>query len=527
MTKPVLLGLSAMLACTHAAVDADAIDGRSLPGYNRPLPHMHYSGYIQTTLPGGKGDAHTHYWLVLADNVMAAPVVVWQQGGPGGSSLLGLLTENGPLTLNDASFAHNGTAPTVFDNPNGWHGENTMLYVEHPAPTGFSYCGSSGTDCVHDDETQAQLAYSFYVKFFELYPELQRQPFYFTGESYAGVLVPTLSLKLLAARTDANRHLAPWSISGFALGNDCPGNRVFTCTPYSGWAGTQVSLDFLAGHGMIPEAKKKQIDAACASWYEEAPPGPYGPPPADCRALLEDPIRPVKSIAGDTYDMGGGYFLYDTCGTDLSALDSATSRPRQGVQPKPPQRSIALAAYDRWAQPKVQINADGAAETVSRLREGYPNTAGEYACGQENAAVIWLNLPEVPEALHVKLVGKTEFSISTGLHYNFTAYSLLDVYNSTLTKELRIMQFSGDADPCVPYVGTERWIESLHMKVSVPWRPWTAPNTMPVSGYVTTFDTSGGGFTFTTMRNAGHMVPRYKPKESKYMISKWLKGEKL
>jgi hypothetical protein len=140
------------------------------------------------------------------------------------------------------------------------------------------------------------------VAFFQAYPELATRPFFMSGESYAGVLVPTLALKLLAARNQTNAHRAPWSLTGFALGNDCPGNHVFTCTPYSGWHGTQVSLDFLAGHGMLPEAKKREIDVACADWYVTAPPGPEDEPPAQCKALLEDAVRPAKSIAGDTYD---------------------------------------------------------------------------------------------------------------------------------------------------------------------------------------------------------------------------------
>ena len=268
--------LALTLLHVHAVIDADHVDGRTLPGYNKPLPQTHFSGYIETPLPSGKGTAHTHYWLVVSDDP-AAPVVVWQQGGPGGSSLIGLLTENGPLTLNDASFAHNATVPTVFDNPNGWQGEHTLLYVEHPAPTGFSYCGILGTDCALDDDAQAELAYRFYVKFFSLYPELQHQPFYFSGESYAGVLVPTVSLKLLAARTDANRALAPWSVAGFALGNDCPGNRVFTCTPYSGWAGTQVHLRLAASLSLATLVRTSHPDAVRCSYFSGVPRLPRGP----------------------------------------------------------------------------------------------------------------------------------------------------------------------------------------------------------------------------------------------------------
>ena len=37
------------------------------------------------------------------------------------------------------------------------------------------------------------------------------------------------------------------------------------------------------------------------------------------------------SHAGDTYDMGGGYYLYDTCGNDLLALDPRTNFPMEDV----------------------------------------------------------------------------------------------------------------------------------------------------------------------------------------------------
>ena len=199
------------------------------------------------------------------------------------------------------------------------------------------------------------------------------------------------------------------------LGNDCPGNKVFTCTPYSGWAGTKISLDFLYGHGMIPDIVKERVDSVCGDWYVPEPPGPQTSPPTECADALEDPIRPLKSIAGDTYDMGGGYFLYDTCGADLASdlLASADGRA--------PTRPTVERIYKAW-----DLDLD----------------SGEYACGQENAATAWLRRADVQDALHVRRT--PDFSLSTNLDYKFTAASLLEAYKERLAPNFRILQYSGD-----------------------------------------------------------------------------------
>lgn len=207
----------------EAAVDADLI--KSLPGFDGELPTRHWSGYLSTPHPNGT--AYTHYWLV--ENSLKkpdAPTLLWQQGGPGGSSLIGLFTENGPLTLNDASFAtaqYNKTQiPTVFQSPFSWHQvPANVLYLEHPAPTGFSYCDPG--PCDWNDETQSETSYKVIVEFFKQFPELAKNRFLASGESYAGVLVPTLAAQILNHTTEHNKHTAPWSLEGFALGNDCPG----------------------------------------------------------------------------------------------------------------------------------------------------------------------------------------------------------------------------------------------------------------------------------------------------------------
>eukprot|EP01059_Diplonema_ambulator_P009302 TRINITY_DN19136_c0_g1_i1.p1 TRINITY_DN19136_c0_g1~~TRINITY_DN19136_c0_g1_i1.p1 ORF type:complete len:508 (+),score=88.37 TRINITY_DN19136_c0_g1_i1:48-1526(+) len=487
------LAVASCVAAVWGNVPGDLVT--NVPGLQGELPTRHWSGYIEADLPEG-GQAFFHYYLVEnSAKDPKAPTLMWNNGGPGSSSLMGLFTENGPLTLNDDSFnteeyAKTGV-PTVFLNPNSWHTiPANVIYVEHPAPTGFSYCTSN---CTWTDSTQATANYNFMVNFFKAYPELAQNDFYMVGESYAGVLIPTAALEILKHRTDANKNTAPWSLSGFALGNDCPGNLVETCTPYSGWIGTKTAVDFRYGHGMIKDATYKRINEACEGHW-----GTFKAPPEPCRSLLGDPIRPVMWEAGDTYEMGGGYFLYDNCQPDLMALSG------EGVAEAPSREK---------------------AEERRKLRAAYDLNSGEYACGQERGANVWLNLQEVQTALHVKLVGKTSFDFSTALVYNHSEASLVDTYGETLIKNFRILQYSGDADPCVPYVGTQRWIDSLNLTIAVDWHPWTAPNTIPVTGYVTTYALNN--FTFATIRGAGHMAPRYKPRESLYMITNYIANKPL
>ncbi|KAK5319002.1 hypothetical protein LTR93_007696 [Exophiala xenobiotica] len=111
------------------------------PGICETTPGVKsYAGYVH--LPAGtladvnatqNYPINTFFWFFEARNDPAnAPLSIWLNGGPGSSSMLGLLTENGPCNVNPDS-----NSTTL--NPWSWNNNVNMLYLDQPVQVGFSY----------------------------------------------------------------------------------------------------------------------------------------------------------------------------------------------------------------------------------------------------------------------------------------------------------------------------------------------------------------------------------------------------
>ena len=85
-----------------------------------------------------------------------------------------------------------------------------------------------------------------------------------------------------------------------------------------------------------------------------------------------------------------------------------------------------------------------------------------------------------------------------------------------LAQKYRLLIYSGDADGCVPYVGTQEWTEQLGFEQIEAWRPWLAGTAANASkrdvtaGYVTTYSAGPQhNFTFLTIKGAGHVSDQW------------------
>eukprot|EP01048_Picozoa_sp_COSAG05_P028331 COSAG05_NODE_8732_length_676_cov_1.656846_1_plen_155_part_01 len=121
----------------------------SLPGLDVAPPFDQYAGFLQ----GVASSSNLFYWLVesQSDSPLDDPLVLWLQGGPGCSSLIGLLTEHGPFKVAPPQGTHSGarinavgpsTTPRLLTNyGSSWNKNANVLYLETPAWVGLSFGG--------------------------------------------------------------------------------------------------------------------------------------------------------------------------------------------------------------------------------------------------------------------------------------------------------------------------------------------------------------------------------------------------
>uniref|UniRef100_A0A8B9Y3K4 Carboxypeptidase n=1 Tax=Bos mutus grunniens TaxID=30521 RepID=A0A8B9Y3K4_BOSMU len=493
---PVLLLLQLLLlACApggEGAPDQDEI--RFLPGLAKQPSFRQYSGYLK-----GSGSKRLHYWFVESQkDPKSSPVVLWLNGGPGCSSLDGLLTEHGPFLIQPDGV-------TLEYNPYSWNLIANVLYLESPAGVGFSY--SDDKSYATNDTEVAQSNFEALKDFFCLFPEYKGNELFLTGESYAGIYIPTLAVLVMQ---DPSMNL-----QGLAVGNGL-----------SSYEQNDNSLVYFAYyHGLLGNRLWSSLQTHCCSqnkcnFHDNKEP--------ECVANLQEVSHIVASSGLNIYN------LYAPCAGGAQPRKVGPAR-HPVCQPQPylgAQAPISPHCTCRHEKDTVVVQDLGNIFTRLPLKRVWHQTllrSGEKVhldppCTNTTAASNYLNDPHVRKALHIpeQLPRWDLCNFLVNIQYRRLYQSMCSQYLKLLSaQKYRILLYNGDVDMACNFMGDEWFVDSLNQKMEVQRRPWLVDygeSGEQIAGFVKEFS----HIAFLTIKGAGHMVPTDKPQAALTMFSRFL-----
>ncbi|KIJ51875.1 hypothetical protein M422DRAFT_26559 [Sphaerobolus stellatus SS14] len=165
---------------------------QALPNVTFPLPR-HYAGNLPVNRQGHPNNT-LFFWGFensvgsLTTRSSNKPWVIWLNGGPGTSSLVGLFMENGPIHFHDDG--------SPYRNQYGWDYAVDIFYLDQPVGVGFSTADADGY--VNDEEQVGADFMGFVSNLVQVFPSLKTRPLYLIGESYAGIYIPYITKAYLA-----------------------------------------------------------------------------------------------------------------------------------------------------------------------------------------------------------------------------------------------------------------------------------------------------------------------------------------
>lgn len=190
----------------HTSVSAEGKSISTLLTANEPTvcdsTVQQYSGYLKA---GGTQNEYFYWFFESRDTPSKDPLIMWLTGGPGCSSQLALLAENGPCTVDSDA---RGTERNAYS----WTAKANMMWVDQPPGTGFS----KGKEVTTETEI-AEDMWAFLQNFIGAFPQYFANGFYVIGESYGGHYVPNVMNYIWKQnKAGAGTRI---DLRGFAIGN--------------------------------------------------------------------------------------------------------------------------------------------------------------------------------------------------------------------------------------------------------------------------------------------------------------------
>lgn len=135
------------------------------------------AGYeeIDWYYPKGQSGMYYSFFSAQAHSITVpdqrVPLIIWLQGGPGGSSQFGAFTELGPIRITNRTY----------QSPYSWNILGHTIFIDQPLTVGFSYVRNKDIPLVSSADQAADHLINFLYNLYKQWPALKKSPLYITG----------------------------------------------------------------------------------------------------------------------------------------------------------------------------------------------------------------------------------------------------------------------------------------------------------------------------------------------------------
>ncbi|ORY12595.1 Alpha/Beta hydrolase protein [Clohesyomyces aquaticus] len=422
-----------------------------------------YCGYIHYP----NRDAYYYFWLVLSEkNAVKAPLVLWLNGGPGVSSLVGLFDQWGPARVLRRKVLEDPREETKL-GPNQFRVTEDMswVFLEYPIGVGFSHGSYMPTTSAEATED----VYRFLDGFFQYNfmaegkrVDFLQNDFHIAGESYAGKYIPAIGETLL-------RRAWPKNLKSLIIGN----GAIDPVQVVTGMLGL-----FCGRNGPLLDIKEEDLETVKER----------------CKKADLESVNCLSSIERCRLDS-------TSCG---KAVEEACWQSTEG-----------------WAE---ALNKDLYDYTKSKVlnnkREMHLSRTLKY----------WVDgvKPLIGADATPKWQYKSEEVAKAFRQSGDVSASYIPALSFVLEKELKVLLYAGDKDLAVPFTAVKNMAEELdweskHAFIRCLRRseeqqtPLGPPGSAKYGSY-----TRINQLTFARIYDAGHMINENGPAEAKDMWRKWI-----
>ncbi|TFK48024.1 serine carboxypeptidase [Heliocybe sulcata] len=236
-----------------------------------------YTGYIDVEA------RHLFFYFFESRNAPDKDdVIFWTNGGPGGSSSMGLFMELGPCRVVNST--------TVVFNEASWNSNANIFFIDQPVDVGFSYAEYG--EYVSTTEEAAKDIAAFVAIFFEHFSSFRGRAFHMAGESYGGRYIPLFSSAIYDQNIElVKAGLTPVNLKSAIIGNGLT-NRFTQITSYYDMQCTAASVEPITDISTC--IRMKQAIPRCQKLMRTSCINAFDPIGCDeaiqvCRMELQDP----------------------------------------------------------------------------------------------------------------------------------------------------------------------------------------------------------------------------------------------